>query len=391
MSHGNHAQVDAELGALIDACGTRTYSYSPSDSSVWGNACGFRRLGSDPWLQQNIEDYLAWVKPSVTSPLTQSPSDILPKNFWQAANLAQQDNVDVFWEVCDTLSYFAWKQDNLWVVEVEKYQADRHNWFDVQLQRGLAKLKKCNSHHELIQTLTDITQQYTGYERVMLYRFDEDWHGEVIAETLRGNLASMLHHHFPASDIPPQARAMYQHNPVRLIPDSKAASIPLVFDSVDRPPVNLSRGNLRAVSPLHLQYLQNLGVAASTSIAVFQDQKLWGLLACHNSKPLVIQPRQRLLTLRLVEYASERLWLIHSRQVERYLRRVHDAREALAQSSPIQTSPHDIVEQHAERWLELLRSDGLCYIRGDRSTCVGKYPSEPEVRALVQWFRNTQR
>ena len=118
----------------------------------------------------------------------------------------------------------------------------------------------------------------------------------------------------PPSDIPPQARDDVSTQPVRLIPDSKPPQFRLVF-GLSRPSARqLSRGNLRAVSPLHLQYLQNLGVAASTSIAVFQDQKLWGLLACHNSKPLVIQPRQRLLTLRLVEYASERLWLIHSRQ-----------------------------------------------------------------------------
>ena len=77
--------------------------------------------------------------------------------------------------------------------------------------------------------------------------------------------------------------------------------------------------------------------------------------------------------------------------MERYLRRVHDAREALAQSSPIQTSPHDIVEQHAERWLELLRSDGLCYIRGDRSTCVGKIPVRAEVPSACSMVRNTQR
>ncbi|MCL5255867.1 MAG: diguanylate cyclase [Gammaproteobacteria bacterium] len=386
MSQGNHAHIDAELGALIDACEKEPIHIPQAIQSF-----GALLVVSADWSKviaysDNIQTYLPWVAPSELSPFAQQPQAILPDVFWQAASLAEQDNVDVFWEVCENLSYFAWKQENHWVVEVETYLADRHNWFDVQLQRGLAKLKKCNSHHELIQTLADVTQKYTGYERVMLYRFDEDWHGEVIAETLRGSLTSMLHHHFPASDIPPQARAMYYQNPVRLIPNSHSAPIPLIIDSAERPPFNLSRGSLRAVSPLHMQYLQNLGVAASASIAVFQDQKLWGLLACHNSKPLVIQPRQRLLALRLVEYASERLWLLHSRQVERYLRRVHDAREALAQSSPVQSSPHDLVEQHAERWLELLRSDGLYYIRGDQATLCGAVPSEPEIQALVQWL-----
>ena len=104
MSHGKSRPrfLTPELGALIDGRANKNLFIFPKRfKAFWGHACWFSaRLGSDPWLQQDIEDYLAWVKPSVNiHHLTQSPSDILPKNFWQAANLAQQDNVDVFWEV----------------------------------------------------------------------------------------------------------------------------------------------------------------------------------------------------------------------------------------------------------------------------------------------------
>ena len=120
----------------------------------------------------------------------------------------------------------------------------------------------------------------TGLDRVMLYRFLDEDSGRVVAEARAPELHSFLHHHFPASDIPKQARALYVRNRTRSIPDVDYTPAPLRpagFETVD-----LSDVGLRSVSPVHVRYLQNMGVAASASISIVKDGVLWGMIACHH-------------------------------------------------------------------------------------------------------------
>lgn len=123
----------------------------------------------------------------------------------------------------------------------------------------------------------------TGFDRVMLYRFLDEDSGRVVAEARAPELHSFLHHHFPASDIPKQARALYIRNRTRGIPDVDYVPAPLRpagFETVD-----LSDVSLRSVSPIHVRYLKNMGVAASASISIVKDGVLWGMIACHHYSP----------------------------------------------------------------------------------------------------------
>ena len=124
----------------------------------------------------------------------------------------------------------------------------------------------------------------SGFDRVMVYRFDADWNGEVIAERKRDDLNTFLGLHYPASDIPAQARELYRRNWLRLIPDIGYASVPLVppvaHDTAR--PLDLSSSTLRSVSPIHVEYLGNMGVGASMSVSIVINGELWGLIACHH-------------------------------------------------------------------------------------------------------------
>jgi chemotaxis family two-component system sensor kinase Cph1 len=124
----------------------------------------------------------------------------------------------------------------------------------------------------------------TGFDRVMVYRFDAEWNGEVVAEERRDDLNSFRGLHYPASDIPAQARELYRRNWLRLIPDIGYAPVPLVpasaFDAAR--PLDLSGSMLRSVSPIHVEYLSNMGVTASMSVSIIVDGNLWGLIACHH-------------------------------------------------------------------------------------------------------------
>ncbi len=135
----------------------------------------------------------------------------------------------------------------------------------------------------LLEKVATHVKLISGYDKVMIYRFAEDFHGEVVAEALNENdKHSYLGLHFPASDIPVQARALYVKNKVRIIPDVWSATASLYPLLIDNQPTNLENSVLRAVSPIHIQYLKNMGVAASFSISIIIDGNLWGLIACHS-------------------------------------------------------------------------------------------------------------
>lgn len=126
----------------------------------------------------------------------------------------------------------------------------------------------------------------TGFDRVMVYRFDDDGSGTVVAEAVRGGIGTFMDLRYPASDIPKQARALYLRTPFRIIADIAAAPVPIVPALDERgEPLDLSLSILRSVSPIHVEYLANMGVGASLSISIIVEGKLWGLFACHHYGP----------------------------------------------------------------------------------------------------------
>lgn len=138
-----------------------------------------------------------------------------------------------------------------------------------------------------LQIAATLFRRLTGYDRVMIYRFDADWHGEVVAEARCDALEPYLGLHFPATDIPPQARRLYLINPTRIIVDIEYVPSPLLpeLNPLTGEPLDLSRSLLRSVSPVHLEYLRNMGVAATLTASLCREGRLWGLIACHHYRP----------------------------------------------------------------------------------------------------------
>lgn len=142
-----------------------------------------------------------------------------------------------------------------------------------------------------LQTLLDEAatgvRQMTGFDRVMIYRFADGGEGEVIAESKAETVDPYFGLRYPASDIPEQARRLYTVSLIRCIPTVKYKPVPLVpsINITTHRPTDLSHAGLRSVSPIHCEYLQNMGVAASMSVSIVRNGKLWGLVACHHSAP----------------------------------------------------------------------------------------------------------
>ena len=171
------------------------------------------------------------------------------------------------------------------IVEVEPVSVTGAPRLSYESTRGaMARLAQSRSVADLAGQLAVEIRTLLGFDRVMVYRFDDEWNGEVIAEEKRDDLNPFLGLHYPASDIPAQARRLYTLNWTRLIADIDYNPVPLhpVFDPLTDEALDLSHASLRSVSPIHIEYLSNMGVSASMSISLVVDGELWGLVACHH-------------------------------------------------------------------------------------------------------------
>ncbi len=181
------------------------------------------------------------------------------------------------------------------LVELERAYGERPFAFPNTYQAVRSSVEAFNravSLSELYDTAARAVRYLTGFDRVMVYRYDEDYNGEVVAECKRADLNSFLGLHYPSTDIPLQARALYEKNRLRLISDVDYTPAPLVpaIDPETGTPLDLTYAMLRSVSPIHVEYLQNMGVRASMSISLLRHGRLWGLIACHHYAGPLLPP-----------------------------------------------------------------------------------------------------
>jgi light-regulated signal transduction histidine kinase (bacteriophytochrome) len=177
------------------------------------------------------------------------------------------------------------------IFEAEPAVHDEEDAMQALLHSHAAQMLTAPDLPALWQQAVTAVAAITGFDRVMLYRFAADGSGTVEAEALRPGIGSLRGLRFPASDIPLQARALYLRSPSRVICDAQDEGIALVGGG--DAPLDLSMSVLRSVSPVHLRYLRNMGTAASMSVSLVVDGRLWGLIACHHLQPLRPSHRRR--------------------------------------------------------------------------------------------------
>ena len=204
--------------------------------------------------------------------------DEFAKREWEMRAHYCKDVLYLEWEVADS--------------GAAAFEADE---FPLRVRQIVHALQSADSLQNLCDRAVEQAQMTTGFDRVMVYRFEEDWHGVVVSEVCRNGMDAYLGLHFPASDIPAQARAIFLQNSLRMIPDAEyaPARIHPGVHPASGEPLDLSRATLRSVSPVHLEYLKNMLVKASLTISLVKDGKLWGLIACHHASPLKINSDAR--------------------------------------------------------------------------------------------------
>ncbi|KQP36169.1 GAF domain-containing protein [Pseudorhodoferax sp. Leaf274] len=159
--------------------------------------------------------------------------------------------------------------------------------------RALVRLKRQRTVDDLLAVAAEEVRALTGFDRVMAYRFRHDDSGDVVTEARDPALEPFAGRRYPASDIPAQARRLYLLNTLRTIVDVGSTAVPIEALDADAAPLDLSHSVLRSVSPVHIEYLSNMGVAASMSISIVVQGRLWGMLACHHMQPRHVPYRVR--------------------------------------------------------------------------------------------------
>jgi len=251
---------------------------------------------------------------------------------------------------------------------------------------AVTRLTQSSTVAELCDQLALEIRQLTGFDRVMVYRFDEDWNGEVIAEQRRDDLNPFLGLHYPATDIPAQARRLYTVNWTRLIADILYEPVPIdpVLDPATGAPLDLSHSVLRSVSPIHVEYLSNMGVGASMSVSMVKDGLLWGLVACHHySGPLRVPYDARSAAEFLGQTASQ---LIDDR--ERADTRTDELRASVTLAritASLAGDPRPVYDTLLAdtRLLDLVGAQGVALWVDGRMSTLGDVPSDQTLQLIA--------
>ncbi|MBP2263247.1 ATP-binding protein [Pseudomonas sp. BP8] len=252
----------------------------------------------------------------------------------------------------------------------------------------VSSVHKADCIEDLLQQSVLQIKRITGFGRVKAYRFDAEGNGEVLAEVADPGYPSYLGLCFPASDIPRQARELYRVNRIRVIEDANYVASPLLPTRNPRTgkPLDMSFAALRAVSPVHLQYMRNMGTLASMSLSIVVDGQLWGLISCHHEQPHRVDLPTRT--------ACELLGSVLSLQIES--REAHTSTQTLLdmrQRSVMMLGSmanHDSVSQGLRVMpkvlLEFAGACGAAVISAEQCDLIGTTPPQAQVDALVDWL-----
>ena len=262
--------------------------------------------------------------------------------------------------------------------------ADSHAFFR-RTRGAIKRLQAAATLAEACAAAASEVRQITGFDRVMVYRFAADASGEVVAESRNDTIDSFFGLHFPPSDIPAQARALYVQNPIRIIPDIHYRPAPLV---PDRNPatgrvIDLSYAVLRSVSPIHLEYMANMGVLGTMSVSILRGDRLWGLIACHNLAPRHVSHDARQACEMVAQVLAWQIGVMEEASVTRHgLKGKAIQRRLLGDIEQLRDHRVGLI-RNSEALLELMGASGLCLYGRDAVTAIGRTPPAEAIERLV--------
>lgn len=282
------------------------------------------------------------------------------------------------------------QQAQFYILEIEKapHEAGKQTSFitiyqDVKLV--MAAIEACATTEETCRTVAKELKKLSGFDKVMVYCFDKEWNGDVVAEEMEEGMESYLGLKFPASDIPKQARDIYKKSPFRLIPTTNYEGVRLypIINPLTNAFTDLSNSSLRSVAAVHLEYLRNMNVDASMSTRILKDGELWGLIACHHRTPnylsyemcSVFELLSNVITAKIASMQNSDSFLYKSAKQEQQTKVV----EGILLNGNM--------SDEKETLLQLLDADGVAIVGNQSVETAGTTPGRQEIEDLVFWLQ----
>jgi two-component system, chemotaxis family, sensor kinase Cph1 len=277
------------------------------------------------------------------------------------------------------------------VMEFEPASGDRAEDSITLVQSMVRSVQMAENHVAACQAAAEQVRAAAGFDRVMVYRFLSDGAGVVEAEARRSDISPFLGLRYPASDIPPQARELYLRNWIRVIPDILYTPSPVTptLNPATGKPLDMSQTTLRSVSPIHLEYLGNMGVRASMSLSLILHGKLWGLIACHHYAPLFVSHQQRMaleIFTQMASYILETKITAEELSAQVKSTSLHDGmiaslskEENLAQGLTL----------NQPILLDYISAGGVCIWMDGNLAHLGATPTPEQIGELVVWLNTS--
>lgn len=275
---------------------------------------------------------------------------------------------------------------NNWLLEFEPVTLQ----YDIQssIGRSASAMLQGKSVSALLSGAALEVKKLIDYDRIMIYKFLDDGHGEVVAEEKEASLEPFFGLHYPASDIPKQARELYKLSLTRLIANVNQPDAPIITFK-ENEPLDLTNGGLRAVSPIHIQYLKNMGVQSSFSISLISHGELWGLIACHNYSPKFIDYKAREGSKLIGQILSSALEYRQDEEEAEVVAQFKDTVNVLSEHLTRDKYLFEAITGHKRTILDATTASGVAIIFENELKTIGEVPADEDIRELAEWLKNT--
>lgn len=266
---------------------------------------------------------------------------------------------------------------------LEIYQALTYCFARLDQNEDISSLLKATAHQ---------FQLLSGFDRVMIYQFDDHWNGKVLAESNHSGKISYLGQQFPASDIPKNARDLYKKNPYRVIPTSHYKPVKLypIINPLSMSFVDLSDCHLRSVAPVHLEYLHNMEVDASMSVRILVNDELWGLISFHHNTPRYPDFETCSQFDLLAEFVSKKLTNLLNAQTFAFNSTITIHKTAILHSLYDGASVEQVLLDKEAHILKLFNAQGAVFVFDNKFYSTGIVPTEEQLQNLVFWLQEKQ-
>nr|WP_314498474.1 ATP-binding protein [uncultured Chryseobacterium sp.] len=351
----------------------------------------------------NKEGYIKYCSENFTQIISQQPEHILGKsisefssvfgkaknhNFimdlialsWQGRNFKpvnpyQVEIGDIIYNVIISTS------GENYILDFEPEASDLFNDPQNIVGASLSQMLADKNLETILNNVVIQIKSIINYDRIMVYQFHNDGHGEVVAEERNTDLDTWLGLHYPATDIPEQARNLYKKNFTRLISNVHETTVPVL--SLSDQPADLSNSTLRAVSPVHIQYLKNMGVVSSFSVSIIVEDELWGLIACHNYSPRFINFRQRETAKLIGQVLSSCIGLRNQEKFQKEDMKLQTTVLEVSRSLHSEKIS-DFIPDCASALMESLKASGIAFLYQGELTSIGNVPDLSQIQEISE-------